>query len=105
MKYLATTLFFLTISSPLAAQQWSIDADAGRIRSALDPSSAGVESVVVGLQYSAFNSGIRISAGVPTRSEQALWGSIAGTHRFAVRPGMFVAGLDLTGNAFVLRDR
>ena len=102
---LTAGLMFLALATPLGAQQWSIDADAGRIRSALDPSSAGVESVVVGLQYSAFNSGIRISAGVPTRSDQALWGAIAGTHRLAARPGMFVAGVDLTGNAFVLRDR
>lgn len=101
-KAIALILF---ATSPAAAQQWSVDADAGRIRSALDPSSAGVESVVLGVQYTAFNSVFRISGGVPTRADQALWGAVAGAHRLAARPGMFVTGIDLSANAFVLHDR
>ena len=100
-----TALLLVIAATPAAAQQWSVDAEAGRIRSALDPSSAGYESAMVGVQYAGFNTSFRVSAGVPTRADQALWGSVAGTHRFAVRPGAFVAGLDVSGNAFALHDR
>jgi hypothetical protein len=104
-RLLAAGMFLCVAAAPLAAQQWSVDAHAGRIRSALDPTGIGIESIAVGAHYEKLNSGLRISVGVPTSSEQPLWGAIAGAHRFAVKPGAFIAGIDVAANAFVLHDR
>ena len=104
MKSISALLFLVVTATPLAAQ-WSVEAQAGRIRSALHPSSEGFESIALGVRYDQMNSLFRVSAGIPTGGDQPLWGSIAGAHRFALRPGMFVAGVDVAANAFVLHDR
>ena len=92
-------------TSSLRAQQWSAEAHAGRIRSALDPASSAYESVAVGIRYERSHTAFRISAGVPTRSAAPLWGAAAAAHRFAARPGLLIAGVDVAANGFVLLDR
>ena len=104
-KWMNAAAVLLFATSPLAAQQWSAEAHGGRIRSALDPASDTHESVAVGVRYDHSNSGLRISAGVPTTAEAPLWGAIAGSRRFAVRSGLFIAGLDIAANGFIVIDR
>jgi hypothetical protein len=104
-KLFPVFMVMIAFAQPALAQQWSVEAQAGRIRSALDPASAGYESVVLGARYDHMSSQLRISAGVPTSAEQAFWGSLNGAHRFAFRPHGFLTGLDLAANAFLLQGR
>ncbi|HET9440485.1 MAG TPA: glycogen-binding domain-containing protein [Longimicrobiales bacterium] len=101
---LLTGLCLLTVAAPVRAQ-WQLEAQAGRMRSALDPANTSSQSFVVGLRFDQINSSFRISAGVPTSSDDALWGAVAGAHRFAYRRGAFIAGLDAAAHAFLLHDR
>lgn len=98
-------LMIIAATTPLHAQQWHVEGQAGRIRSALDPANTASESFAVGLRYDQVNSGFRISAGIPTSGDQALWGAVAGAHRFAFRSGSFLAGVDASANLFALHDR
>jgi hypothetical protein len=94
----------LTISfSSLPAQEWRASAQAGRIRSALDPAPS--ESFGLGLQYDDPTTGFRLTGGVPMRSSDALRGGASAWKRLAVRHRGVVAGLDLAGNAFLAVDR
>lgn len=104
-RMLAIAVATLLSASALPAQQWNIDAQAGRIRSALDPNAPVTESIVVGLRYDDLLTAFRISGGVPTTSDQPLWGAIAGARRLIARGGSFFGGIDVAGNAFVLHDR
>ena len=99
------TVLLLNAGSLLHAQQWNVDAQAGKIRSALDPNAPEAENVVLGLRYDDRLTSFRISGGVPTGSQDALWGSLAGARRLEVGRGALVGGLDLAGNAFAMRDR
>jgi hypothetical protein len=104
-----TGLFSLVLLSafaqPAIAQQWSVEAQAGRIRSSLDPANAAYESVMLGARYDHINSQLSISAGVPTSSDQSFWGALSATHRFAFRPATFVFGADFAGSTFLLQGR
>lgn len=94
-----------TGATPLPAQDWHLSAQAGRIRSVLDPSSAASESFALGLRFDDSNAGLRLSAGIPGNSSAALWGSAGGWKRLAPRFGGFRAGIDVAGNAFLTMDR
>ena len=104
-KAVAAILLLCAVATSASAQQWSLEAQAGRIRSALDPANTNFESVVIGARFDQLNSVFRLSGGVPTATNQPLWGSVVGSHRFALRNGQFIAGLDLSGNAFGMHDR
>jgi hypothetical protein len=91
-------------AAPASAQQWNVSAQAGRMRSALDPADA-TSSIALGLQYEAPTTGFRLSTGVPTSSVEALWAGAGAWKRAALRHSGFIAGLDLAGNAFITRDR
>ena len=94
----------LTMSrAPLAAQEWRVSAQAGRIRSALDPAPS--ESFGLGLQYDDANAGLRLSGGVPMRSSDPLRGGASAWKRLSVQRGGLLAGLDVAGNAFLAVDR
>ncbi|HEX6132873.1 MAG TPA: glycogen-binding domain-containing protein [Longimicrobiales bacterium] len=90
--------------APAHAQQWNVSAQAGRMRSALDPAEAS-SSVALALQYLSSDATFRLSAGVPTSSVDALWAGAGLWKRAAFRRSGFLAGIDLSGNAFVTRDR
>jgi len=92
------------LSGEARAQEWHLTTEAGRIRSALDPATA-TPSISLGLRFEDLMTGLRLTAGVPTRSDEALWGSIAAGRRLTLRGGKFVAGVDLLANAFGLFDR
>ena len=102
---LAIGLSVTTLPSSLPAQDWHLSAQAGRIRSVLDPASAPSESFALGLRFDDPNAGLRVSAGIPGNSNEALWGSIGGWRRLAPRFGSFRAGIDVAGNAFLTMDR
>ena len=102
---LAIGLIATNVTSPLPAQDWHLSAQAGRIRSVLDPASAASESFALGLRFDDPNAGLRVSAGIPGNSNEALWGSIGGWKRLAPRFGGFRAGIDVAGNAFLTMDR
>ena len=91
-------------AAPLNAQQWNLSVQAGEMRPALDPASAAV-GVALGLGYEASTAGFRLSTGLPTRSVESLWLGAGAWKRAALRQRGFVAGVDLSGNAFVTRDR
>lgn len=94
-------------AAPLGAQEWRASAQAGRIRSSLDPVAA--ERLALGLQYDAATTGLRLTGGVPLRPEEPWIVGASGWTRLAVRgPGAargFVAGVDLAGTAFLSMDR
>ena len=102
---LAIVVMLTSAASSLPAQDWHVSAQAGRIRSVLDPSAAVSESFALGLRYDDPNAGLRVSAGVPRHSSEALWSSIGGWKRLAPRFGGFRAGIDIAGNAFLSMDR
>jgi len=94
----------LTMSSaPAAAQEWRVSAQAGRIRTALDPAPS--ESFALGLQYDDPTTGLRLTGGVPMHSADALRGGASAWKRLSVRRRGVFAGLDVAGNAFVAVDR
>jgi hypothetical protein len=101
---LVSLLALLPLAHPARAQQWYLGTEAGRIRSVLDPAGA-TSTLSLGLRYEDLSSTLRFSAGMPTRSDESLWGGIGASRRLAVRAGRFEAGVDLLGNAFGLFDR
>ena len=102
---LATALGFGSAATRVAAQEWHVSAHAGRIRSVLDPSATS-GSFALGLRYEDPDAALRLSAGIPGRSNDALWGGASGWKRFAARfGGNFRTGLDVAGNAFLVMDR
>jgi hypothetical protein len=86
------------------AQEWHVSTEAGRIRSALDPAAA-TPSVSLALRYQDLTTGLRVSGGVPTRSNESLWGGIGASRQFSLRTRSFVAGIDMLANGFALYDR
>ena len=104
-KLLSVLMVMIAFVQPAAAQQWSVEAQAGRIRSALDPANGSYESVMLGARYDHINSQFRVSAGVPTAADQPFWGALNASHRIAFRPAGFLAGLDVAGSAFLLQGR
>ena len=98
-------LLLLMTSSGLRAQQWNVDAQAGRIHSALDPNAPQSQTVALGLRYDDELTLFRISGGVPMTSADPLWGSLTATRRLAARSGAMLFGVDVGGNAIVLHDR
>ena len=95
----------ITSAAELPAQEWNLSAHAGRIRSSLDPVADASPSFAAGLRYDDPGAGLRLSAGVPTNSVDALWGGIGGWKRLSARRSGFLAGIDLSGNAFLTNDR
>jgi hypothetical protein len=91
--------------APLSAHQWSVEAHAGRIRSALDPAAPHSETFMIGLRYDAPATAFRISTGIPTSSTQPLWAAVGAGKRLTLRSGGIVGGVDLSGHGFVLHDR
>ena len=102
---LPIVVMLTSAASSLPAQDWHLSAQAGRIRSVLDPSAAASESFALGLRFDDPNAGLRVSAGIPRHSSEALWSSVGGWKRLAPRFGGFRAGIDIAGNAFLTMDR
>ncbi|HEX6313616.1 MAG TPA: glycogen-binding domain-containing protein [Gemmatimonadaceae bacterium] len=90
---------------PASSQEWHLGAQAGRIRSALDPSADASPSFVLGLRYDDPAAGLRFSAGIPGESSDAMWGGVSGWKRSALRAGGFRVGFDVAGNALLTLDR
>lgn len=93
------------MGSPLAAQQWTLDAHSGRIRSSLDPSANASETVVAGLGFRDPASAFHVSAGFPTAADASTWGAVGVYKRLAEHSRGFTSGLDLTGDGFLFRQR
>ncbi|HEX6308723.1 MAG TPA: glycogen-binding domain-containing protein [Longimicrobiales bacterium] len=91
-------------AAPARAQQWNLSAQAGRMRSMLDPAEAAA-TIALGLYYDSPETGFRLSAGVPTSSVDALWAGAGLWKRAAFRHGGFMAGADIAASAFMTRDR
>lgn len=94
----------LAAGGSAGAQQWTLSLEAGRMRSALEPSDAAA-SVALALGYDAFDTSFRISAGVPTAAASAMRAAAGLWKRAALRTRGLVAGVDLSGNAFMARER
>jgi hypothetical protein len=93
----------LLVASNAFAQEWSVEAQAGKYRSTL--AAAATQNVVLGLRYEDDVTGFRISGGVPTQSTEPYWGAIAGSRRLQLQKNIFLAGIDVAANGFVLHDR
>ncbi len=89
----------------LQAQQWTVEAQAGRIRSALDPNAPQSQTIVLGVRYDDALTGLRVSGGIPTTANDPLWGAVSGARRLALSADAFRVGVDVAGNAFLLHDR
>jgi hypothetical protein len=92
------------VVTPASAQRWNLSAQAGEMRSTLDPADA-TASIALGLHYDAPTAGWRFSTGLPTSSVESLWAGTSAWKRAALRHSGFLAGLDLAGHAFITRDR
>jgi hypothetical protein len=99
------TLVLLLVTKSASAQEWSIEAQAGRMRSSLDPAAAPSENVVAGIRYADPLTQLRISGAIPTEAAAPLWAAIAGSRRLIVRRHGFIAGVDLTAQGFAVHDR
>src|SRR5688500_7458532 len=93
------------VASSLPAQEWHVSAQAGRIRSVVDPSSAASESFALGLRFDDPNAGLRVSAGIPRNASEALWSSVGRWSRLAPSFNGFRAGIHVAGNAYLTKDR
>lgn len=102
---LAAAVALLSSTTNLDAQEWSLTAQTGRIRSALDPAQATAQSFAAGLRYDDPTASLRLSAGVPTNAVDALWAGLGGWKRWSAKAGAVVAGVDLAGSAFLTADR
>lgn len=100
---LSASLGVVPAAAPVAAQEWRASAQAGRIRSALDPAPS--ESFALGLQYDDPTTGLRLTGGLPIRSDDPFRGGAGAWKRLAARSHGVLAGLDLAGNAFLAVDR
>ena len=100
---LAAVLALTMAVAPLAAQEWHASAQAGRIRSALEPAAS--ESFALGLQYDDPTGGLRLTGGAPIGSVDALRGGIGGWKRLSASHRGLLAGIDLSGNGFFAVDR
>lgn len=98
-------LLLLLAPNGAAAQDWNIEAQAGRMRSSLDPAAAPSENVMAGIRYADPLSQLRISVAIPTDGAQPLWAAITGSRRLAVRAHGFLAGVDLAAQGFAVHDR
>ena len=101
---LTILIVLLAATAPASAQQWIVNAQAGRMRSTLDPASAS-STIAVGLGYDSPTAGLRFSTGVPTSSVESMWAGASGWKRAALDFRGFLAGMDLAANAFLTRDR
>src|SRR5262245_15198659 len=89
----------------VSAQQWSAEAQAGRVRAALDPSAFASTSVVLGVRYEDPMAALRLSAGVPTGSQKPVWGALGAARRLAPRKTGWIGGIDLTAHGLLVHDR
>jgi hypothetical protein len=90
--------------SSLAAQEWTVDAYAGR--AVYDPVSAnvGTNNGVLGVRYDAANGGwFHLSAAVPFAPEDMLWGAAGLGHRFATARERLVFGIDAAAHGYAYR--
>ena len=101
------SIFALTLlmHGTVEAQQWRVDVQAGRIRSALDPSPRGTESVAAGFGYDDATTAFRISTGLPTRDDAPYWGALGAVKRLAVTRSGLIAGVDLSGSGFMFQSK
>jgi hypothetical protein len=99
------TLLAAVAHADAQAQQWRVDVQAGRIRSALDPSPRGTESVAAGIGYDDPSTAFRFSTGVPTRDDALYWGAVGAWKRLAVNKSGLIAGVDLSGNGFLFQSK
>src|SRR5207253_2334344 len=96
-------LFILVFASTASAQEWSLEAQAGKYRSTL--ATAATQNVVLGLRYEDDLTGFRISGGIPTQNTEPFWGAISGSRRLQLQKNVLLAGIDLSANGFVVHDR
>jgi hypothetical protein len=100
---LAALLGVATSVAPLSAQEWRASAQAGRISSALDPAPS--ESFALGLRYDDPTTALSLTGGLPIRSDNPLSAGASAWKRLSVRRHSLLAGLDLSGSAFLAVDR
>lgn len=83
------------------AQQWTAEAQAGRLTYDAGAAGASPASLLLGVGYE--NGGhnwLSLSAGVPVSSGQQLWGAVSAGTRLAARAHGFLAGIDLSASGF-----
>lgn len=90
----------------LGAQEWRIGAQAGRIRSVLDPSAEVTDAMSAAVRYQSERTALALSAGIPTSRDEPLWGAAALWQRFVHRSrGGVVLGMDVGGIGLLSHDR
>jgi hypothetical protein len=104
---MAGALCVAALSSPLpsAAQVWTLEAQAGRLRYDVGSALLQSSSLGLGVRYSDPRSWARVTLGVPLEEGDAVWGGAGSWQRLALRRGYLTFGMDLTGNVFGFRQR
>lgn len=85
------------------AQQWSLEAQAGRLRYDIGSAAAHSSGLALGLRYDDARSWLRLSTGVPLTPADPLWGAAGFWRRLALDRGPFLAGVDLAGHGYMQR--
>lgn len=106
MRLLTPVMLLIAGSSTIAhAQELRLEAQAGRIRSALDPSRRDNTTAAAGITFNDPTTAFRIQAGIPVEPESPYWGSAGAYKRLAVRKSGFLLGADFTGQGYIFQDR
>jgi hypothetical protein len=102
---LACILALLVVPGAAGAQQWSIDAYAGRATYSDVVPGTGATNAVLGVRYTALRSGwFYASLAAPLGESDPFWGAAGLGRRIAARSGQFNFGVDLAGHAYTFRD-
>lgn len=90
--------------APAAAQEWSLEARAGRLDFRLAEEVPAATSVGVGLTRMTSDGWFQLSTGVPLGEEDPLWGALnVGERLGLVEAGSFTLGVDASGQAYLQR--
>lgn len=91
------------LPSRVSAQQWSVGADAGRIRSTLDPMVQRGVTLAARAGYDDQAAAFHVSAGLPTSGDSVRWAAVGAWKRFSATRRGLTAGVDLSGSAFAFQ--
>lgn len=93
------------LPSSAAAQQWSIDAYAGRATYSDVAPEVGATNAVLGVRYATPGGGwLYASAAAPLGASDPFWGAAGLGRRVATQTGAFRFGIDLAGHGYAFRD-
>ncbi|MGH7465774.1 MAG: glycogen-binding domain-containing protein [Longimicrobiales bacterium] len=102
---LACILCLLVMRGGAEAQEWSLDAYAGRATYSDVASGVGATNAVLGIRYAALGGAwVYASAAAPLAASDPFWGAAGLGRRISARVGPLTLGIDLAGHGYSFRD-